>query len=153
MQRFVNVLVKRRPQAGRRGAAMVEAALVLPVFLMVTMGIIEFGRALWVSNMVTNAAREATRAAILDGSTNTEVIQSAKDFLSEAVSVKPGDVTVAIAITPAPGNPDPANDCGKASSRDLIQIEVKIPFDKISLIPGSYLQGKQLIGRSSMRHE
>ena len=44
----------------RRGAALVEMALVLPIFFGVVLGIVEFGRAMMVSQMVTNAAREAT---------------------------------------------------------------------------------------------
>lgn len=140
-------------RAPRKGAAMVEMALVLPVFMMVTMGIIEFGRALWVGNMVTNAAREATRTAILDGSTNQQVTQSAKEFLAATLSVAAADVNVGIAITPAVGNPNPGNEVGNANARDLISIEVSIPFNKVSLLPGKYLAGKQLIGRSAMRHE
>lgn len=140
-------------KAARRGAAMVEMALVLPVFMMVTMGIIEFGRALWVGNMVTNAAREATRTAILDGSSNQQVTQSAKEFLAATLSVAAADVNVGIAITPATGNPNPGNEVGNANARDLISVEISIPFNKVSLLPGKYLAGKQLIGRSAMRHE
>jgi len=143
----------RRPSRVRRGAALVEMALVLPVFMMVVLGIIEFGRALWVANMVTNAAREATRMAVLDGSSNANVSQSAKDFLSSTLSVGASDVSVSIVITPADGNPNPANECANANTRDLIDITITVPFDKVSLIPGDYLAGKNLIGRSAMRHE
>lgn len=137
----------------RRGAAMVEMALVLPIFMMVVFGIIEFGRAMWVGNMVTNTAREANRTAILDGSTNSEVIAAAKDFLGNALSVNSADVNVAITITPATGNPNPGNEVANANARDLVNIEVSVPFAKVSLLPASYLAGKQLVGRSSMRHE
>lgn len=142
-----------RPRIARRGAALVEMALVLPVFMMVLLGIIEFGRALWVANMVTNAAREATRMAVLDGSTNADVTQTAKDFLASTLSVGGTDVSVAIAITPADGNPNPAGECANANTRDLIDITITVPFDKVSLIPGDYLAGKNLVGRSAMRHE
>lgn len=138
---------------GRRGAAMVEMALVLPVFMMVTLGIIEFGRALWVANMVTNAAREATRAAVLDGSSNASVTQAAKEFLTGSLSVAASDVNVSIAITPASGNPNPGNECANSNTRDLIAVEITVPFNKVALIPGNYLSGKSLIGRSAMRHE
>jgi Flp pilus assembly protein TadG len=140
-------------QHRRRGAAMVEMALVLPIFLMVVMGIVEFGRALWVANMVTNAARESARMAILDGSTNAEVTQAATDFLTQSLSVPPADVSVQITITAAPGNTDPANQCANAQSRDLINVRVSIPFNKVALIPGNYLNSATLVGRSSMRHE
>jgi Flp pilus assembly protein TadG len=137
----------------RRGAAVVEMALVLPIFLMVVLGIIEFGRAMWVSNMVTNSAREGARMAILDGSSNTEVRTAVQDFLTTSLGVNAADITTTITIVPAEGNPNPGNESANAGSRDLITVEVSLPFDQVSLIPGDYLSGKQLIGRSAMRHE
>lgn len=143
----------RRPGDNRRGAAMVEMALVLPVFMMVALGIIEFGRALWVANMVTNAAREATRSAVLDGSSNSTVTSSAKDFLSSTLNVASSDISVSIAVTAAAGNPNPGNECLNSNTRDLIEIEISLPFNKVSLVPGKYLAGRSLIGRCAMRHE
>ena len=137
----------------RRGAAVVEMALVLPIFLMVTMGIIEFGRAMWVSNMVANSAREGARMATLDGSSNTQVQNAVKDFLTSTLGVASGDVSTSITITPATGNPNPNNQCANATSKDLISITVSLPFNKVALVPGEYLAGKNLVGRSAMRHE
>jgi Flp pilus assembly protein TadG len=132
---------------------MVEMALVMPVFVMIALGIIEFGRALWVANMVTNAAREATRSAVLDGSTNTSVTQAARDFLTSTLNVASGDVGVTITITPDAGNPDPGNECANSNTRDLIEVAIAIPFNKVALVPGDYLSGKTLSGRAAMRHE
>lgn len=139
----------------RRGAAMVEMAVVLPVFLMVVMGIIEFGRGMMISNLVTNAAREAARAAVLDGSTNAAVTSAARTFLRSAISsnLTDTDIPVTITITPATGNTDPGNVLANCNSRDLISVQVSIPFNKVALIPGDYLAGKNLVGKSSMRHE
>lgn len=142
--------VRKNP---RSGAALVEMAIVLPIFLMVSLGIIEFGRGLMVANMVTNAAREGARMAVLDGSSNTQVQQAVVDFLTASTGVKAGDISVAITITPAAGNPNPANQCSAAMARDLITIQVQIPFSKVALIPGGYLANATLTGRSAMRHE
>ncbi len=46
---------------GDRGTAAVEAALVLPVLLLLIMGIIDLGRAFATKQEVTHAAREAVR--------------------------------------------------------------------------------------------
>jgi Flp pilus assembly protein TadG len=137
----------------RRGAAVVEMALVLPIFLMVVFGIVEFGRALWVGNMVTNAAREGARLGILDGTTNSEIRTAIQSFLSESLNISPGSVTTTITITPAPGNANPGNECANARARDLVNVTVTIPFSAVSLLPGKYLGSSQLIGRSAMRHE
>ncbi len=52
-----------RPAAARgdRGVAAVEAALVLPVLLLLVMGIIDLGRAFATKQEVTHATREAVR--------------------------------------------------------------------------------------------
>jgi hypothetical protein len=43
------------------GQGLVEFALVLPVFLMLIMGIVEFGRLMFIYNSVATASREAAR--------------------------------------------------------------------------------------------
>ncbi len=48
------------------GAAAVEMALVLPFLMVTLMGIIEFGRVLYSHQVITNAAREASRASATD---------------------------------------------------------------------------------------
>jgi len=50
-----------------RGAAAVEFALILPVFIILLFGIIEFGAAYNAQILVTNAAREAARSMTLTG--------------------------------------------------------------------------------------
>ncbi|MBM4074830.1 MAG: pilus assembly protein, partial [Planctomycetes bacterium] len=95
----------------RRGAAMVEMALVLPLFLMLVLGIIEFGRAMMIANLVTNAAREGARTAVLDGSTNASVTSDIQTFLRSAIgnAISNPDIIISITVVPAAGNPDPAN--------------------------------------------
>ena len=137
----------------RRGAAIVEMALVLPIFFGVVLGIVEFGRAMMVSQMVTNAAREATRLAIIDGSTNNDVETWVEDFLNDSINVVAADVSVTITVDPAPGNDDPNDVLADAQARDLVTVNVSVPFDKVSYVPGSYLNGKNLQAQSSMRHE
>ena len=54
---------RRRGTARRRGAVTVEAALVLPMFLMFLFGIMEYGRYVMMLQVLTNAAREGARYA------------------------------------------------------------------------------------------
>ena len=59
------------------GASMVEFAIVAGlVFFPMVFGIVEFGRAVWARNMVTAAAREGVRFAIVRGSTSGAVADS-----------------------------------------------------------------------------
>jgi Flp pilus assembly protein TadG len=61
--------MRSRLQRGRseRGAALLEMALTLPLLLLVCVGILEFGRAYQTWQVLTNAAREEARIAVLPG--------------------------------------------------------------------------------------
>jgi Flp pilus assembly protein TadG len=137
----------------RRGAAMVEMALVLPIFVTVVLGIVEFGRAMMVAQMCTNAAREGVRLAVLDSSTNAEVEQAVKDLMVSSAGVSAGNVTATITITPAAGNPNPGNNLSQAGTRDLVRVRVSVPFDQVAYVSGDWLAGKTLASEAAMRHE
>ena len=62
-----------RKQSQRRGASAVEMALVAPVFVALVMGIIESSRLGMVSQLITTAAREGCRVAVLNGMTQANV--------------------------------------------------------------------------------
>lgn len=130
-----------------RGAALVELAIVLPVFVTVMLGIIEFGRAFMVGQLVANAAREGARMAIVDGSSNSAVQSAVTSFLQSTANVSPGDVTTTITVNGA------GSDVSAAQPRDLINVQVTIPFSKVSFLPPTYLASASLKSSSSMRHE
>ena len=58
---------RRRFWASERGAELVEFAFVFPTLLLVMLGIIDFGFLFQRYEVVTNAAREGARVAILPG--------------------------------------------------------------------------------------
>lgn len=136
----------------RRGAAMVEMAVVMPIFVTLVFGIIEFGQAFMVMQLINNAAREGGREAIVNGSSNTSVTQVIQDNLV-ATGVDPVDVTIAITVTEETGNPSAGNEVANANKRDLCTINVSIPFSAVSYITGSYLDSVPLRGQVAMRHE
>lgn len=59
----------RRHSTHSRGQALVEFALVLPLFLMVLMGVIVLGIIVFYNQQLTNAAREAARFASISSAT------------------------------------------------------------------------------------
>lgn len=132
----------------RRGAALVEMAIVLPIFVTLLLGMIEFGRALMVGQLVTNAAREGARAAIVDGSTNSSVTTDVKNFLTSTTGVAAGDVTVNITVAGLANG-----SVATAAAKDMVTVEVLIPFSKVSYLPATYLTNANLQGKASMRHE
>lgn len=64
---------KRRVRS-ERGAELIEFALVFPVLLLVVLGIVDFGFLFQRMEVVTNAAREGARIAVLPGYTQADVI-------------------------------------------------------------------------------
>jgi Flp pilus assembly protein TadG len=70
-----------------RGQGLVEFALVVPLFLILLFGMIEFGRAWMTKNLLTGAAREAVRRyAVIpyDNTVTGEAYQRAENILSSA---------------------------------------------------------------------
>lgn len=51
----------------RRGATIVETAITLPIFLILLLGMVELGIAVFRQHVVSQAARQATRRAIIHG--------------------------------------------------------------------------------------
>src|SRR3954468_10770266 len=89
---------QHRHKRRRRGAAVPEFALVAPIFFMMVVGFIEFGRALMVQQVLINASRVGARMASTTGSTSAAVQTAVRDYAS-GVAV-PG-VTVTVSPNPA----------------------------------------------------
>src|SRR5688572_17121227 len=68
----------RRGPDRRRGQALVEFALIIPLFLLLLVGIFDLGRAVFAFNTLTNAAREGARIAIVN-QYEPSIIKRAKD--------------------------------------------------------------------------
>lgn len=70
-----------------KGQGLVEFALVVPIFLILLFGMVEFGRAWMTKNIITGAAREAVRRyAVIpyDNSVTGDAYQRAVNILSSA---------------------------------------------------------------------
>ena len=90
-----------RPEQNKNriGTAIVETAFMLPIMLSVTFGVVEFGRALMVSNLITNAAREANRMSIIRGVTTAEVKAMAVDQVFRTVGTTITNSAVTVTVT------------------------------------------------------
>jgi Flp pilus assembly protein TadG len=64
----MDAMTKER-RAHRRGTEIVEAAIVLPLLLMLVLGAIEYGWLFLKAQQITNAARQGARIAILPHAT------------------------------------------------------------------------------------
>lgn len=59
--------MRRRQFHGQRGQSLAEFALIAPLFFLTIFAIIEFGRAVYIIQTLTNAAHEGARYAIVHG--------------------------------------------------------------------------------------
>jgi Flp pilus assembly protein TadG len=59
-------MIRRASRRSRRGQAIVEFALVVPIFILIVVGLFDVGRAVYAYNTAANAAREGARVAIVN---------------------------------------------------------------------------------------
>ena len=124
----------------RRGAAVAEFAIVAPVFFLMVVGFIEFGRALMVQQVLVNASRVGARQAITTGATSAQV-QSAVQTYTSNLSVNGVTVTV---------SPNPST----AAAGTAITVDTTVPFSSVSWMNSAwFLGGKTLRASSQMRKE
>lgn len=131
---------------------MVELAVCFPVFLMILLGIIEFGRAMTVNQMLNSAARIGCRAAILDGSTNTSVSDLVKQQVVNTLGCSQSSVTVTIVAKSGQTGATLAS-IAVATTGDMIEIDVAVPFSAVSWAVKQYLTSANIRGECSMQHE
>lgn len=138
----------------RCGAVTREMAPMLPFFTTLVFGIIKFERVFLIMQLVTNAAREGCRRAVIDGSTNNDVTHYTQTFMQTSANVATAIRTVTVIVTPATGNTaNPTSDLASSASRDLVHVKMPIGCNAVQLISAKYLSGKTLKGEASMRQE
>ncbi|MCA9268859.1 MAG: pilus assembly protein [Planctomycetales bacterium] len=118
-----------------------EFAIVAPLFFLLVLGMVEYGRMVMVQQILTNASREGARRAVLDGASASEVQAEVTDFLEES-SISGATVTL-----------DPS-DPSTAGYGEPVTVTVSIPFDDVSWLPSPmYLGGQELQASTVMRRE
>ena len=110
-----------------RGAALIEMAVTLPLLLLVTMGAVEFGRAYQHWQVLTNAAREGARMAVLPGVTDAAVKSRVTTYMTSGRLTAPNAATITVTRNTALG-------AGTAST-----VVVNYPFTFIMLQPVAQL--------------
>ena len=81
-----------------RGAELVEFALVFPLLLLVTLGMIDFGLLFQRYEVLTNAAREGARVSVLPGYSSPDVVVRVNQYL-QATSLSSASVTTVVGAT------------------------------------------------------
>ncbi len=137
------VIVRKRKGNRSRGAAAVEAALVLPILLLVTFGAIKYGWLFLKAQQITNAARHGARIGIRAGAT----IQDAKDAIFIVMdSAGMGDIYTNQVTPIAAENPE---------LLPLLKVDVIVDCCDIDymFMPGWLPTPEKLIGTITMAKE
>jgi Flp pilus assembly protein TadG len=123
-----------------RAQALVEFALVMPIFLLLVTGILDVARAVWQENTLAYAAREGTRYAIVHGASGSPIVGPCTNCLnpvsnnlanvtnavtSNAIGVYNIDVTI--------NYPDGGN-----NRNNRVSVDVSAPFVPL---PSQYMLG------------
>ena len=74
-----------RLRRDQRGTALIEMAFTLPMLLFISIGILEFGRAFQTWQVLTNAAREGARVAVLPGIDDSMVTARVDEYIQAGV--------------------------------------------------------------------
>jgi Flp pilus assembly protein TadG len=78
-----------RTNKNERGSTLVEFAIGATVFLTAMFAVLEFGRALWVHNALSDAARRGARYAVLNPQSSEQAVKNVVVYGDPAGGTKP----------------------------------------------------------------
>lgn len=135
---------RRIPTRGktRRGAVLLEAALVLWILLMLTFGLVEFAHFYFTQHNLTGAAREGARAGIPAGASNADITQAVTNTMS-ASGFSSDSYTMSI-----------SPDAGTAAQGTEINVTVSSTWGSVGIRPlGLIGADRQVVGVAVMQKE
>ncbi|OGR37449.1 MAG: hypothetical protein A2051_07300 [Desulfovibrionales bacterium GWA2_65_9] len=134
----MNAIQRNRRARGQRGSISVEAALLLPIFMMLILAFVDFGRLMWTQTVVNSAAAEAARLAVLPEPSNAAVADlAAKRVLDGGIKTPPSVLV------------------GARNSNEPVSVTVSVGFDFLmlaDLAPG-VLAHRNISSTSVMVHQ
>lgn len=122
----------------RRGQTLVEFALILPIFVLLLVGVFDFGRAIYAYNTINQAAREAARLAIVDQTISH--IQDEASQSSVSLGIEAADVMVEFRDREQLGTPNSctgavAGDNNNDASIVRCMVIVTVPYEYVAATP------------------
>ena len=133
----------------RRGSVVLEAALILPILLVIVFASIEFGYAFYVKHTLQGAAREGARAGIVPGADNASITSACGDAMTNGGM---NGVSYTVTIT---NNAGGTIDASTLDAGEPLVVTVKAPWSQFSVFLsgfGNFVKG-DLSGRTVMRRE
>jgi Flp pilus assembly protein TadG len=123
-----------------KGQTLVEWALVLPILLLLIMGLLDLGRAVYYNSVIYSAAREGARYGIVHPCSSSEIISAVNQ---RAIATPISNINILY---------DPSlNRCNNSTSPYPEKISVVVTSNFVPVTP--FVGGITLSGRSTMRLE
>lgn len=120
--------IAKRARDGERGVVAVEFAMVIPLLLLLLLGVIDFGRAMYVKNSLVYAASQGARvAAIHSSSWSAVATQAVNDLKIPRLAGTTGTEVATVTSTTA----CPA-DAATSADTATVSVTVSIPFHWIT---------------------
>jgi Flp pilus assembly protein TadG len=120
--------IAKRARDGERGAVAVEFAMVIPLLLLLLLGVIDFGRAMYVKNSLVYAASQGARVAAIHSSNWSAVAnQAVTDLNIPRLAGTTGSESATVTSTAA----CPA-DAAASADTATVSVTVSIPFHWIT---------------------
>lgn len=140
------MIAARSPRLLRRGATLVEFAVVAPVFFLIVLGLVEVGRACMVTELLTEAARRACRQGVIEGTSSIAIQSAATNFLS-SMGINGETANVYVNDTLA-GN----SNVSAMPAYTEITVVVSVPIADVTWTPIRFVKGN-VTGQYTMRRE
>ena len=90
-------------RAGSRGQALVEFAIIVPIFMLLLFALLDFGRVIYAQQTITQDAREGARAGLVAALDNPITTSSYQKIRDAALRMAPGVALANSNITGASG--------------------------------------------------
>jgi Flp pilus assembly protein TadG len=128
-----------------RGSAMVEAAISIPLLLMLMVGIFEVGRAYQTWQVLTNAAREGARMSITPSGTPTMTTALIRQYMADGQLSNSSTAVVNVNKTGS------INVGGTAVSASLVTVDYPFQFIMLQPVVRLVVPGATVGGPITMR--
>jgi Flp pilus assembly protein TadG len=130
-----------KARKAQRGTALIEFTLVLPMLLVMTVAAVDFGRAFFVKNVVSQAAREGVRLRAVTSSADSGLVRDRVLQVANAANVTISNLSIA--------GPDPSRQ---------VTVTVTAEFNWIfpgvfNLFGANFTNPMSLTGEAVMRNE
>lgn len=161
-----------------RGQALVEFALVVPIFLLLFFGIVDAGRVIYMNSVLSQAAREAARAAAVEASwigssdpscgtaggpicpagvtsgtpnLKADALAAANRMVTPFGSISASDIYIRCDMPgSAPTGAWTGVSCTNKSTNNVVSVRVRLQFSALTPVIGQLIGSPWLSGSATM---